>query len=315
MRLSEHAAQWQAGRDVVAAFLSVLKNITKEEPVQYTLGLLTKMIAGERLIGTIACPPRPDPHQHPGLLTSTERCCPVTATGHPQRACLFHGTADPYAPLLRLLQRPDWFTQEKACKLLTAVIETRPGKGASSSALASGEPSSSAAAATGADAAEPVIAAFVDWLSGQLRRPTDPARSTPAAVSALSRLLREQPVRQHFLRAGGVQQLAPLLRPPTSMQLQYEVGLCLWQLSFLKEAGQHMGGGPAATSAVRGLVEAARSAQKEKVVRVALAALKNLLRQEGSNLAADMVEVRGGVDSLFTVPQAAWLLACWVFMF
>lgn len=43
---------------------------------------------------------------------------------NPSRAQLFHqlppGT-DPYGIFLRLLQRSDWFTQDKACKLLVQV--------------------------------------------------------------------------------------------------------------------------------------------------------------------------------------------------
>ena len=45
--------------------------------------------------------------------------------------------------------------------------------------------------------------AFVNWLSAQLRRPSDPARSVPAAVGALASLLREKPVRQLFTRNGA----------------------------------------------------------------------------------------------------------------
>ena len=41
---------------------------------------------------------------------------------------------------------------------------------------------------------------------------------------------------------------------------------------------------------VKGLVEVVRSAQKEKVVRVALLALRNLLAEQQLDLAADMVD-------------------------
>ncbi len=49
------------------------------------------------------------------------------------------------------------------------------------------------------------LVAFVNWLSAQLRRPSDTARSVPAAIGALALLLREKPVRQLFTRNGVLQ--------------------------------------------------------------------------------------------------------------
>ena len=51
--------------------------------------------------------------------------------------------------------------------------------------------------------AQATLVAFVNWLSAQLRRPSNPARSVPAAVGALASLLREKPVRQLFTRNGA----------------------------------------------------------------------------------------------------------------
>jgi hypothetical protein len=86
------------------------------------------------------------------------------------------------------------------------------------------------------------VLGFLDWLIAQVRRPAHPSRSVPAAVSALSQLLRERPLRIAFLRAGGVPLLAPLLRTPTgtpaSNQLLYCAGLCVWQLSYYPPAAE-----------------------------------------------------------------------------
>lgn len=63
--------------------------------------------------------------------------------------------------------------QDKACKLLVAVIESRPSKGGAFTHVASSSssaPSSSGAASGPADPAEQHISSFVDWLCGQLRR-------------------------------------------------------------------------------------------------------------------------------------------------
>jgi V-type H+-transporting ATPase subunit H len=69
----------ESGPAYVEAFLTVLRNVTKEETVQYILALLLQMLQDS-----------------------------------PSRAHLFHqlpASTDPYAIFLRLLQRSDWFTQ------------------------------------------------------------------------------------------------------------------------------------------------------------------------------------------------------------
>ena len=88
------------------------------------------------------------------------------------------------------------------------------------------------------------ISAFVDWLCAQLRRPSNPTRSVPTSVSALCALLRERGGRQLLLRAGGVQLLPPFLRSfnsPTNSQLLYELCMCVWQMSYVKQAAEAMG--------------------------------------------------------------------------
>jgi V-type H+-transporting ATPase subunit H len=249
----------EAGPAICEAFLNVLRNVAKEETVQYVLALIDDMLAVDR-----------------------------------QRAKLFHQQSslhlanqpDPYAIFLRLLQRTDWFTQEKAALALTAILEARPNK----DQLEASDGSIASASASGV---EHTLATFTEWLCSQLRRPTHP-RSAAAAVSALARLLRERPVRGLFHRQGGVQLLAPLLRAgsgqgstaPPSQQLLYEAGLCVWQLTYYQPAAQAMG----STGIVQALVEQARTAQKEKVMRVAVLSLQNLLSQEQLQLGPDMVE-------------------------
>lgn len=47
------------------------------------------------------------------------------------------------------------------------------------------------------------LVSFINWLCGQLRRPSNPQCSVPAAVSALGSLLKEAPVRELFTRTGA----------------------------------------------------------------------------------------------------------------
>eukprot|EP00887_Chlorella_sp_A99_P006497 scaffold3.g6497.t1 len=247
----------EAGPSYVEAFLTVLKNVTKDETVQYVLAMLEEMLSVDE-----------------------------------SRAALFHQTAaavstgrtDAYAIFLRLLQRNDWFTQEKACLLLTAALGSRPGQG-------SLDDGGTAAGPSGAGGVEGTVAALVDWLCGQLRRPSDPTRSVPTAVHALSRLLREASVRPVVHRAGCVPLLAPLVVLPVNIatlnvQLLYEACLAVWQLSFHKPAADMLAGG----AVVGGLVDIVRLAAKEKLVRVALLALRNLLSVGPESLEFAVVE-------------------------
>ena len=87
------------------------------------------------------------------------RCSPVLRLGRELR--------DPTPAVRRLLQRTDWFTQEKACKLLTAVLGARPSKEIQ---LANGSagPSTSSSAAAATSTAPPIVAAASE--SVQVRR-------------------------------------------------------------------------------------------------------------------------------------------------
>jgi V-type H+-transporting ATPase subunit H len=228
----------EGGAQTLAALLSVLRNVTKDETVQYVLALLDDMLEADSA-----------------------------------RAALFHelpAVADAYAVLLRLLQREDWFTQEKAALALAAALAARPDKAGLARALAEGGAQRDPAART--------VASFLDWTVAQLRRPAHPARAAPTAVHCLAVLLRDAPVRGLLLRAGGAPLLAPLVRMPPpggplNTQLLYEAALCCWELSFHRPAAEAL----ASSGMVGGLVDVVRLAQKEKLVRVALLALRNLL--------------------------------------
>lgn len=197
-------------------------------------------------------------------------------TVNPRHVALFHAaspasatsssstpsTGDPYTSLVRLLQRQDWLTQEHAVKLLAKVIAGRP--------KASSTPGNSLGATV-----EPAVTAALEWSLHQLRYPSSSTSSYPTIVRVLSTLLAERAIRPTFIRLGGVPLLMPLLvvTQPPSIQLLYEATLCVWYLTFAPEAVAQMEN----SRAVSGLVEVARSMVKEKVVRTALLALRNLL--------------------------------------
>ena len=89
-------------------------------------------------------------------------------------AAAWNGQLTPFmSPACRLLQRMDWFTQEKACRLLTAVLEARPNKSVTTAngAMENGHAESSSAPIVSAEAegVQNQLAAFTEWLCGQLR--------------------------------------------------------------------------------------------------------------------------------------------------
>jgi V-type H+-transporting ATPase subunit H len=83
---------------------------------------------------------------------------------------------------------------------------------------------------------------------------------------------------------------------PTSSQLLYESSLCIWQMTYLKPAAEAMAG-----PIVRLLVDVCRAAQKEKVFRMALSALRNLLNYDDLALASEMVDA--GLNKVVIVRQ------------
>jgi V-type H+-transporting ATPase subunit H len=290
----------QFGPAIVGAIVSVLSNVSSEEAVQRALAMLSAMLA--RSPSRAALLAAPLPADSLAAAAAAAAAAPDLLSGDGGAASPPTSTAaalpdvDACAVLLRLLQRPDWFTQEKAARVLAQALAARPpGSGGGKATLpsivaaaATASTSSSSITEIAADndnnalstAADPITAAFLEWCCAQLRKPSHPARSVPTAARALSLVLRDKAARAAFTRANGPALLSPLLRAATSSpaesQLLYELCLCLWQLSFCRPAAE----AAVASGAVPPLVAALRSAHKEKVVRVALFALRNLLEAE-----------------------------------
>ncbi|KAJ9520914.1 hypothetical protein QJQ45_014099, partial [Haematococcus lacustris] len=272
----------EAGPAYVQALLSVLRAVTKDDTVQYVLALLLQMLQENPLRAKYF-------HQTPD---------PESAS-----------SLDPYTVFLRLLQRQEWVAQEKAAKLLTAIIDSRPMKSlAFNNGILSSDPSSALQLASfgGPDPAEAHISSFVDWLIGQMKRPSAVNKSVPISISILAVLLRERGTRQLFLRAGGVQLLPSLIKSsnsPANSQLLYELCLCAWQMTFLAAGADALG----KAGIVRPLVEVTRVAQKEKVFRIAMSALRNLLDRPElhDTLAPEMVDA-GLQKIVITKQMQAW---------
>eukprot|EP00249_Psilotum_nudum_P006869 c20124_g1_i1 orf=272-1705(+) len=240
------------GAAYMRVFIGILRDITKEETVEYVLALVDEMMLA-----------------------------------NPQRARLFHDKSfaneDVYQPFLSLLSKRNWFIQERSCKILTLVISARSKAGEGFNGV-NGMVSNGKSPV----ALDDVLRGLVDWLCNQLKRPSHPTRGIPTAVSSLATLLREPYVRALFVQADGVHLIVPLISPASSqqyIQLLYEATLCMWLLSFFEAAVDAI----ASTRILPRLLDVLKTTTKEKVVRVTVLTIKNLISK--GVLASQMVEL------------------------
>ncbi|XP_019437621.1 PREDICTED: V-type proton ATPase subunit H-like isoform X1 [Lupinus angustifolius] len=239
------------GPAYVRVFIQVLHDIFKEDTVEYVLALVDEMLAA-----------------------------------NPKRARLFHhitlAVEDTYEPFLRLLWNGNWFIKEKSCKILALIVSVSPKN--QNGIVSNGEASNSKNPFTPID---DVLIGLVKWLCEQLKKPSHPNRGVPTAVNCLSTILKEPVVRSSFVQADGVKLLVPLISPAStqqSIQLLYETCLCIWLLSYYEPAIEYL----ATSRALPRLIDVVKSSTKEKVVRVVVLTLKNLLSK--GTLGAQMVD-------------------------
>ncbi|KAL2249190.1 V-type proton ATPase subunit H-like [Sesamum indicum] len=239
------------GPAYVRVFVSILRDIFKEETVEYVLALIDEMLSA-----------------------------------NPKRARLFHDKSlkdeDVYEPFLRLLWKGNWFTQEKSCKILSLIVSGRPKS--QDGAVANGASNSKKEITTIND----VLKGLVEWLCTQLKKPSHPSRGVPTAINSLATLLKEPLVRSSFVQSDGVKLLIPLISPAStqqSIQLLYETCLCVWLLSYYEPAIEYL----ATSRSLPRLIEVVKGSTKEKVVRVVILTLRNLLHK--GTFGAQMVDL------------------------
>lgn len=240
------------GPAYIRVFVSILRDIFKEETVEYVLALIDEML-----------------------------------TANPKRAKLFHDKSlaneDTYEPFLRLLWKGNWFIQERSCKVLSLIVSARPK--IQNVIVENGDASQSKNKLTTID---DVLKGLVEWLCAQLKMPSHPTRGVPTAVSSLATLLKEPLVRSSFVQADGVKLLVPLISPAStqqSMQILYETCLCIWLLSYYEPAVEYL----ATTRTLPRLIEVVKGSTKEKVVRVIVLTFRNLLPK--GTFGAQMVDL------------------------
>ncbi|ORX51659.1 ATPase, V1 complex, subunit H [Hesseltinella vesiculosa] len=168
----------------------------------------------------------------------------------------------PYGPFFRVLQLGDEFSTLEATKVLTMLASSSPSP-------------------------EKVdLYELYGWLTQQLA--SSNLNLVDIAVQELESLLRVRAYRMPVWRSPQlVKCLVSRLDRSASPQMQYQVIFCLWLLTFEPTIAAEIN---EKYDIIPTLVDLAKSAVKEKVIRVAMATLRNLVEKApASNLAAMLV--------------------------
>ncbi|KAK3815068.1 MAG: ATPase V1 complex subunit H [Benniella sp.] len=184
---------------------------------------------------------------------------------HEERAVYFLDLAKndptlPYAPLIKCLRNEDEFLPLKASKILTTLL------------CASPKPST--------DAAQDLFR----WTTTQLQS-HNPA-VVDLAVQVLESVLRQRDLRPIYWHTPhAMDALVKILKNESQTpQMQYQVIYCFWILTFNTEVAQDLN---RKYEIIPTLVEIAKSSIKEKVIRVIISTLRNLVENAPeANLAA-----------------------------
>ena len=135
---------------------------------------------------------------------------------------------------------------------------------------------------------EEPLQALISWIASQLQ--SSASASLNLVTAPLVNLMKSSEARLIFSKSGGIGYLARHLRSggktvrqssskssvTSSVQQLYELCFCLWTLSYECNSSYTVRSHFARDGAVRALVDLISASPREKVVRVALASLRNL---------------------------------------
>jgi len=232
----------EKGLALVALFTDILTGINKDEVVCYSLVMLDVMTDADSSI--------------------TNYFAKIVADTN--------GAADPMKPLLKLLTRSTPFIVEKAAVVLGKLVGAPPPAGCSPAVAAS---------------LELHLSSFAEWVVSALKEvsPSEAADSakTAAAMSGLQALVASSRGRAAALEADALLPLSTLVansamsNSSSTVQLLYQTLFSLWSLSYSPEAALEMSSSK--VGIIAKLVDIVKAASKEKVIRVTLSIMRNLL--------------------------------------
>ncbi|KAI9312206.1 ATPase V1 complex subunit H [Dichotomocladium elegans] len=243
--------------------VELIKAIDKRSPEQVQSAVQTNGTAYASLIlHLVQKLSRPDTIQYVCVLSDT------ILSVDDSYARFFHEVASedssyPYGPFIKAMHLNDEFTALQASKILTILACSSPRPGA-------------------VDLTE-----LWQWIVRQLG--SQQTEFVDLAVQEIESLLRVRQFRLPFYAVpGAVQGLVKILdRPTVSPQMQYQVIFCMWLLSFEPEIAAKIN---KQYDLVLKITDIAKAAVKEKVIRVSIATLRNLVEKApAENLAAMLV--------------------------
>lgn len=276
------------GHRYVQAMLSVLKNVTKDETVQYVLAMLDDILENMvMMMGAEGAEARSSWETRLGMmrrLLFPELAFEEIAGAGVVGTGIGTGTGkEAYGVLTKLLGRDDWYTKEKAARVLSVALACDVDAVDDVDDVEDVDDGGSSPRQSAAAVAKKQL---VEWCVQQLKKPSHPQCAVPTALHCLSVVLKEAGSRRLVYASGGVQAIVGVFAGASgggrgggsvassmSVQAQYELALCVWLLSLFPPAHEVL----ATPAVMRALVECIRLAHKEKVVRVSLLAVKSLL--------------------------------------
>ncbi|MBA0827273.1 hypothetical protein Goarm_012062, partial [Gossypium armourianum] len=248
------------GPAYVQVFVNILRDIFKEETVEYVLALIDEMLTANLKRARLF---------HDKSLADEDTYEPFLSCDLSSKVLVTMWSADMVA-----LERQLVHTRKE---LQDTCLDSKDG------VVANGENSKKKGTTI-----NDVLKELVEWLCTQLKKPSHPTCGIPTAINCLASLLKEPVVRSSFVQADGVKLLIPLITPAStqqSIQLLYETCLCVWLLSYYEPAIEYL----ATSRALPRLVDVVRSSTKEKVVRVVVLTFRNLLSK--GTFGAQMVDL------------------------
>jgi len=263
----------------VELFVVILQNVNKEETVQYVLALLDDILVAKPDLGL---------YWHELLRNSGAE-------------------VDPFAPIMRLLGRTNGFILEKAALVLGRILS-----------LKTHTPGVEVEEVSEADeVTQRHLLTFTEWIIHQLTTAHSlEIQDCPKlhyALSAMMALLASDTGRAAVMEVNGLNVIVSMLTratasmtqalSPSTVQLLYQLVFCLWCLSYNKEIAELMASGE--LKVIPQLVHVANAVTKEKVTRVCLMTLKNLLGQ-GSGNANDQMVQAGVMKVLSSLGGRKW---------
>ncbi|KAI0928244.1 hypothetical protein AcW1_005549 [Taiwanofungus camphoratus] len=168
----------------------------------------------------------------------------------------------PYGPLLRILDSQDDFVQLKATQILTILF-------------------SSESLPLHPQQLQLFLNAFTSFIA------SDPHKCDVAVQCLEAVLPRPECRRAVWAKPSLIAGLVDILKRNPGPQMSYQVGFCLWLLTFEQEIAEQIN---KKFDIIPTLIEVAQAAAKEKVIRVIVATFRNLVSKAPSaNLPAMLV--------------------------